>query len=57
MRMFQFNFEVFDNKFPNIMLNKVDIQGFAVQFHNLFIFACGFLVGVLGASLARKVYK
>ncbi len=27
------------------------------RFHNLFIFACGFLVGVLGASIARKVYK
>ena len=27
------------------------------RFHNLVIFACGFLLGVLGASLARKVYK
>jgi len=27
------------------------------RFHNLLIFACGFLLGVLGASLARKVYK
>ena len=27
------------------------------RFHNLFIFGCGFLVGVLGASIARKVYK
>ena len=27
------------------------------RFHNLLIFGCGFLVGVLGASLARKVYK
>jgi hypothetical protein len=27
------------------------------RFHGLFIFGCGFLVGVLGASLARKVYK
>jgi hypothetical protein len=27
------------------------------RFHNLLIFGCGFLFGVLGASLARKVYK
>jgi len=27
------------------------------RFHGLLIFACGFLLGVLGASLARKVYK
>jgi hypothetical protein len=29
----------------------------ANRFHGLLIFGCGFLVGVLGASLARKVYK
>jgi len=27
------------------------------RFHNLVIFACGFIIGVLGASIARKVYK
>jgi hypothetical protein len=27
------------------------------RFHNVLIFGCGFLVGVLAASLARKVYK
>jgi hypothetical protein len=27
------------------------------RFHNLVIFASGFLVGILAASLARKVYK
>jgi hypothetical protein len=27
------------------------------RFHNVLIFGCGFLLGVLGASLARKVYK
>lgn len=27
------------------------------RFHNLLIFGSGFLAGVLGASLARKVYK
>jgi hypothetical protein len=27
------------------------------RFHDLVIFACGFLLGVLGASLARKIYK
>jgi hypothetical protein len=27
------------------------------RFHNLLIFGCGFLLGVLAASLARKVYK
>lgn len=27
------------------------------RFHGLLIFGCGFLLGVLGASLARKVYK
>jgi hypothetical protein len=27
------------------------------RFHNVLIFACGFLLGVLAASLARKVYK
>ena len=29
----------------------------ASRFHNALIFGCGFLVGVLAASLARKVYK
>jgi len=29
----------------------------STRFHNLFIFASGFLLGVLGASLARKIYK
>jgi hypothetical protein len=27
------------------------------RFYNVLIFACGFLLGVLAASLARKVYK
>jgi len=27
------------------------------RFHGLLIFASGFLLGVLGASLARKIYK
>jgi len=27
------------------------------RFHNVLIFGCGFLIGVLAASLARKVYK
>ena len=27
------------------------------RFHNLLIFGCGFLLGILAASLARKVYK
>jgi hypothetical protein len=27
------------------------------RFHKVFIFGCGFLLGVLAASLARKVYK
>ena len=27
------------------------------RFHNVLIFGCGFLLGVLAASLARKVYK
>jgi hypothetical protein len=27
------------------------------RFHNVLIFASGFLLGVLAASLARKVYK
>jgi hypothetical protein len=29
----------------------------ASRFHNVLIFASGFLLGVLAASLARKVYK
>ena len=29
----------------------------ASRFHNVLIFACGFLIGVLAASIARKVYK
>jgi len=29
----------------------------AARFHGVLIFGCGFLVGVLAASLARKVYK
>lgn len=29
----------------------------AARFHNALIFGCGFLAGVLGASIARKVYK
>jgi hypothetical protein len=29
----------------------------STRFHNVLIFACGFLLGVLSASLARKVYK
>jgi hypothetical protein len=29
----------------------------SIRFHNVLIFACGFLIGVLAASLARKVYK
>jgi hypothetical protein len=32
-------------------LNRAD------RFHNVLILACGFLLGVLAASLARKVYK
>lgn len=27
------------------------------RFHKVLIFGCGFLLGVLAASLARKVYK
>lgn len=27
------------------------------KFHNILIFGSGFMLGVLGASLARKVYK
>jgi hypothetical protein len=27
------------------------------RFHGVLIFGCGFLLGVLAASLARKVYK
>lgn len=27
------------------------------RFHSVLIFGCGFLLGVLAASLARKVYK
>ncbi len=27
------------------------------RFHNLLVFGCGFLLGVIGASIARKVYK
>jgi hypothetical protein len=27
------------------------------RFHNVLIFGSGFLVGVLAASLARKIYK
>ncbi len=26
-------------------------------FHNVLVFGCGFLIGVLAASLARKVYR
>jgi len=29
----------------------------ATRFHNVLIFGSGFLLGVLAASLARKVYK
>lgn len=29
----------------------------AGRFHSVLIFACGFLLGVIGASIARKVYK
>jgi len=29
----------------------------ANRFHNVLIFGSGFLLGVLGASMARKVYK
>lgn len=29
----------------------------ASRFYNVLIFGCGFLLGVLAASLARKVYK
>ena len=27
------------------------------RYHNVLIFGCGFLLGVLAASLARKVYR
>lgn len=27
------------------------------RFHGVLIFGCGFLIGVLAASLARKVYR
>jgi glucan phosphoethanolaminetransferase (alkaline phosphatase superfamily) len=27
------------------------------RFHDVLIFCCGFLLGILGASVARKVYK
>ncbi len=29
----------------------------AHRFHEVLIFGCGFLIGVLAASLARKIYK
>lgn len=29
----------------------------ASKFHQVLIFGCGFVLGVLAASLARKVYK
>lgn len=40
-----------------IVLGVAHIYVSSGRFHNLVIFACGFLLGVLGASLARKVYK
>lgn len=29
----------------------------ASRFHGVFIFGCGFMLGVLGASLARKFFE